>query len=96
MIGRKITAQDLLSLCLGCDECESNIYIASDGTIVVKVGNKSFWLRSITGVWSKPEELTFTDGYHPMYQHNSSGSIKISTIEQLKKAMRHRYYRYSV
>ena len=96
MIGRKITAQDLLPLCLGCDECESSIYIASDGTIVVKVGNKSFWLRSITGVWSKPEELTFTDDYHHMYQHNSSGSIKISTIEQLKNAMRHRYYRYSV
>ena len=92
MIGRKITAQDLLSLCLGCDECESNIYIANDGTIVVKVGNKSFWLRSL-GVRSKSE---FTDDYYHMYQHNSLGNIKISTIEQLKNAMRHRYYRYSV
>lgn len=96
MIGRKITAQDLLSLCLGCDECESSIYIASDGTIVVKVANKSFWLKSITGVWSKPEELTFTDGYHHMYRPDSPGNIKISTIEQLKNAMRYRYYRYSV
>lgn len=96
MKGRKITAQDLLSLCLGCDECESNIYIASDGTIVVKVGNKSFWLRSITGVWLKFEELTFTDAHHHMYRPNSLGNIKISTIEQLKNAMRHIYYRYSV
>lgn len=87
MIGRKITAQDLLSLCLGCGECKG-VFVEEDGTLSIHIDNgNDLWLRNDT---HGEESLTFSKG------RAQRDSTKINTVDELKEAMRHYYYKYDV
>ena len=87
MLNKKVTKEDLLSLCLGCANCEG-VWVAKDGTIIIPLNNKIYWLRS-TG-WK--DALHFcNDG-----TYITSEKSKIPTTEKLKEAMRHNFYNYNV
>ena len=89
VLNKKITKEDLLALCLGCESCKG-VWVDRGGTIIVPINNKTYWLRS-TG-WGVEYSLRFcSDG-----DYTTSEKSKISTIEKLKEAMRHKLYNYNV
>lgn len=88
MTNKKITKQDLLSMCLGCDSCNSALYVHNGGSLYYTVNGRSFILIKRNNSIYTP--YTFLEEY--IY----SNTIRITTTEELKKAMRHDYYLYDV
>jgi hypothetical protein len=87
MTNRKITKQDLLSICLGCSDCPGYLWKAYDGSILYRTGNEWYIL------------LSRDHRFHVPYTFIKSiviRSTRITTAEELKKAMRHDYYLYDV
>jgi hypothetical protein len=88
VLNRQVTKEDLLALCLGCESCKG-VWLTSNGTIVVPINKVNYWLRSFN-CSTKPLEF-YSDGLY-----DNAVESKINNIEELKKAMRHHWYGYSV
>ena len=88
MTNKKITKQDLLSICLGCDSCNSALYVHSGGSLIYEINGRSFILI-------KRDNRAYTP-YTFLEEYIISNIVRITTIEELKKAMRHDYYLYYV
>lgn len=88
MTNKKITKQDLLSMCLGCDSCNSALYVHNGGSLYYTVNGRSFRLI-------KRDNSIYTP-YTFLEEYIYSNTIRITTTEELKKAMRHDYYLYDV
>ncbi len=88
MTNKKITKQDLLSMCLGCDSCNSALYVHSGGSLIYEINGRSFILI-------KRDNSIYTP-YTFLEEYIYSNTIRITTTEELKKAMRHDYYLYDV
>lgn len=88
MIKRKITKQDLLSICLGCDSCNSALYVSIYGSLYYNINGRSYILI-------KRDNCIYTP-YTFLKEDPFSDAIRITTTEELKKAMRHDYYLYDV
>lgn len=88
MTNRKITKQDLLSICLGCDKCTSHLSVDVYGSIYCYMGMRSYVLVKKDNDSYPPYSFIEED---PFYE-----TTRINTLEELKKAMRHVYYKYDV
>jgi hypothetical protein len=89
----KITAQMLLSMCLGCDKC-GGLYKAEDKTICIvdesfDKGRELYWLQGT-------EVLApfFFTSRKSLYKVRDL--IKICNLDNLKDCMRANFYKYNV
>jgi len=87
MTNRKITKQDLLSICLGCSDCSGYLWEAYDGSIFYRTGNEWYILIKRNHTFHIP---------YTFIKNSGMQSTRITTTEELKKAMGHGYYLYDV
>ena len=88
----KITAQMLLSMCLGCNKC-GGLYKAGDKTICIVdegsgKGKEVYWLQGLCV--ANPFFFTSRISY------TASDLTKISNLDDLKDCMRVNFYKYNV
>ena len=70
VLNKKITKEDLLALCLGCESCKG-VWLTSNGTIVVPINKVNYWLRSFKCP-TKPLEF-YSDGSRINFDDDTIG-----------------------